>query len=128
MADLRDPRSIDDYLRGARSVNIRATKAAKLADWFQGRQWRIMTELTGDSWGGAVKEGEFRVNPPESLKSPLGNVLRHGYLIQEVGPDGNDLSTRPAAFGIQVLRRATEMYGSVVNLPPRRSRGRPRKT
>lgn len=122
------PSDIDDYLRGARSVSIRAARQAKFAAWFQGRRWRIMTELTGQGPEGICERGEIRLKPPATFTTPLGNVgCRHGYIIQEIGPDGSDLSTRPAAFGMQTLRVAQEKYSAVVNLPPRRGRGRPRK-
>lgn len=122
------PPNLDDYLRGARSVNIRAAKRARLEDWFQGRRWRVMTELTGNGPEGTCERGEFRLKPPATFTTPLGNTGRHGFIIQEIGPDGKDLTTRPAAFGLQVLRLAQERFGSVGGLPPKRGRGRPRKT
>lgn len=124
---MNSPLTIDDFLRGARSSNIRAAKQAKFEYWFQGRRWRIMTELSGNGPEGSCEKGEFRLNPPAKFTTPLGNTGRHGFIIQEIGTDGKDLSTRPVAFGLQVLRLAHERYGSVVNLPPKRGRGRPRK-
>ncbi len=120
--------NFDDYLRGSRSVNIRAAKRSQLEQWFRMRRWRVMTELSGTGPEGTCERGEFRLKPPATFTTPFGNTGRHGFIIQEIDPvTGSDLSTRPAAFGQQVLRLAEERFGAVVNLPPRRKRGRPRK-
>ena len=121
------PEDIDAYLFKARSVNIRASKHAKFEDWFQGRRWRICTELSGPVDGGTCTEGEIKLTAPAVFQTPFGNKGRHGFIIQEVSTDGRDLATRPATFGLKVLREATELYGSITNLPAPRPRGRPRK-
>lgn len=112
-----------------RSASIRESRAARMSYWFKGRQWRICTELSGPVDGGTCTEGEVRLTAPSVFQTPFGHRGRHGYIIQEVArSDGRDLSTRPVTFGLKVLREAQELYGSIVNLPPPRPRGRPRKS
>ncbi len=125
--DFSDPEQVNSLLFTPRSANIRSGKSAKFAAQFKDRLWRICTELNGIGPAGRCRDGEFWLNAGETVQTPFGNRTRHGYIIQEVSQDGRDLSTRPVAFGPQTLRRAAELYGSVVNLPAPRGRGRPRK-
>lgn len=118
--------SAEDLLFRSRASQIKGAKRQKLDEWFKGRQWRICTELSGPVEGGVCKDGQIILAAPAEFQTPLGNRGRRGYIVQEVDAAGNDLSTRPQIFGIQVLRETQELYGAIVNLPPKRPRGRPK--
>jgi len=95
----------------------------RFAAWFEGRRWRVMTELSGTVAAGSIRvvydRGAFEIAPPGVYVTPLGNRGRHGYLVVETGLDGSDLMKIGAVqvFGEATLRRAQRDYGLVTGLP-----------
>jgi len=93
----------------------------RFASWFEGRRWRVMTELSGTVAVGGIQvaydRGAFEIDSPGIFITPLGNRGRRGYLVAETGPDGCDLPVHAEAFGEATLRRAQRDYGLVTGLP-----------
>ena len=67
----------------------------RFAAWFEGRRWRVMTELSGIVAAGGIRvaydRGAFEIAQPGVYVTPLGNRGRRGYLVVETGADGRDL-------------------------------------
>ncbi len=96
----------------------------RFASWFEGRRWRVMSELSGTVSAGpsgiirvVYDKGAFEIAPPGVYATPLGNRGRRGYLVIETGADGRDLPVCAEAFGEATLRRAQRDYGLVTGLP-----------
>jgi len=93
----------------------------RFAAWFEGRRWRVMSELSGIVAAGSIRvaydRGAFEIAQPGVYVTPLGNRGRRGYLVVETGPDGRDLPVHAEAFGEATLRRAQRDYGLVTGLP-----------
>lgn len=110
-----------------RSEALKASHVRRMAEWFEGRRWRVCSELNTDQQDILVKNGEFWVKDGKVFRSPLGNKGKHGYILQEVDEAGNDiwsaeLDPAPvrAPFGWVTIRNASEMFpGSIIEVPPR---------
>ena len=94
----------------------------RFASWFEGRLWRVMTELSGtaEPQGGiqiTYDRGAFEISLPGVFVTPLGNRGRRGYLVIEHSSLGIDKPGTEAAFGEATLRRAQRDYGLVSGLP-----------
>jgi hypothetical protein len=93
----------------------------RLAGWFAGRYWRVLSERTGAVTFGGVRiaydRGVFDIDPPGVFISPFGGRSRHGVAVIEIDADGHDLPGTGTAFGETVLRRASETYGTITGLP-----------
>ncbi len=122
MVSVREPEE-----ESGRSTALRAARASRMAEWFEGRCWRVATELTTESSVWTVRQGEFWIKDGKVFKTPFGNRGTHGYVLQEVDPktgadvwkkDGIEPSR--ASFGWITISHAAEMYpGSIVEVPPR---------
>lgn len=94
----------------------------RFASWFEGRSWRVMTELSGtaEPQGGiqiTYDKGAFEIDPPGVYVTPLGNRGRRGYIVTEHDATGHDLPAHAEAFGEATLRRASLIYGLISGLP-----------
>lgn len=93
----------------------------RLAAWFEGRRWRVMTELDGTVTVGGVRftycKGAFEIEPPGVFVTPFGSRGRHGFVIIETGEDGRDIPGTGTSFGGAVLHRANEAYHTISGLP-----------
>lgn len=101
------------------------------ASWFSGRRWRVATEATcvRDTPDGdrvTYEQGEFWVSEPAVYQTPLGRRGRHGFILQEVDEAGSDIPGSRAAFGATALRRAFDLFGSIINMPVLRRHPVPR--
>jgi hypothetical protein len=109
----------------ARSTALRAARMARMSEWFDGRRWRVCTELTYDTPEVTVRQGEFWVKDGKVFRTPFGNKGTHGYVLQEVEPEtGADIwrddEPSRASFGWIMISHAAEMFpGSIVLVPPR---------
>jgi hypothetical protein len=98
-----------------------------MAEWFNGRSWRVCTELTYDNPVMRVKQGEFWIKGGKVFKTPFGNRGTHGYILQEVDPKtGADVwkkgGKEPSrvSFGWITISHAAEMYPkSIIEVPAR---------
>jgi hypothetical protein len=105
-----------------RGDSLRRAREEKRDSFFKGRHWRVRTEVTErrESDGTVIvyDKGEFWVQPPEVFQTPLGHRGRHGFLLRETGADGKDLApANDVAFGFVTLKTASDLYGSVRDLP-----------
>jgi hypothetical protein len=112
-----------------RGNSLQASRAARNSAWFEGRFWRVCTEVTGRREMNGVRfeyfQGFFQVAPPALFQTPHGSKGRSGYLIRETDAAGADIpGGTMQTFGRGALLRANELFGSVSGLPrrdPRRS-------
>jgi hypothetical protein len=110
-----------------RSIALRAARATRMSDWFEGRSWRVCTELTYETPEMVVRQGEFWIKDGKVFKTPFGNKGTHGYILQEVQPGtGADVWKKGgkepsrASFGWITISHASQMYpGSIVEVPHR---------
>lgn len=109
-----------------RSAALKAARGRRMAGWFKDRKWRVASELTFENDDLRVEAGEFWVKGGKVFKTPFGNKGSHGYILQEVTPDGSDLwnaeTHEPSrvSFGWVTIKSASEMYpGSIAEVPPR---------
>ncbi len=105
---------------------LQAAREEKLAEWFRGRHWRVLTEIDGDRvWppgAGAgdpeaiiirFSRGSFVIDRPGCYASPLGHKGRQGVLVRETDEAGSDLpSGTVTQFGLGTLRSAVRDYGA----------------
>ena len=74
--DFSDPEQVNSLLFSPRGKNIKSAKSAKFAAQFKDRLWRVCTELDGIGPSGRCREGEFWLNPGETVQTPFGNRTR----------------------------------------------------
>jgi hypothetical protein len=98
----------------------RTWHAQQMAEWFQGRTWRVRTERISETAEVSVRRGEFWAKNGAVVRTPLGNKARHGYILQEVDPEtGADIGPE-ALFGWVIISNAAEMFpGSIAEVPRR---------
>jgi hypothetical protein len=99
----------------SRSEAIRSARDRKLEDWFGKRRWRIATELNGKLGEANYREGEFWLPEGKVFRTPLGHVGRHGFALQEIDAQGNDVADGEGhpvrvTFGWTILRKAHERW------------------
>jgi hypothetical protein len=92
----------------------------RLAPWFEKRRWRVQAEFDGEVTVGGIgftfDKGVFDIDLPGVFVTPFGSRGRHGIAIIEVDPDGKDVPGSAVAFGESVLRRASELFGTISGL------------
>jgi hypothetical protein len=107
---------------------LQAAREEKLAEWFENRHWRVLTEIDGiRAWPVGAKaddpesilvrfrKGSFVVDKPGYYASPLGHPGRNGVLIRETDAEGADLPGKVTTqFGLGTLRSAVAKYGAVI--------------
>ena len=116
----------------SRSGSLRESRQKRMAEWFQGRRWRVCTELSSEQTDVVIRKGEFWVTGGKVFRTPLGNKGTHGYILQEIsvktgqdvwkstGPGENDVAPSRVPFGWVTIRNASEMFpGSITEVPPR---------
>ena len=81
----------------------------------------MQTEFDGTVTVGEVKftyrKGVFDIDPPGVFVTPFGTRGRHGIAVIEQDAGGQDIPGSAAAFGESVLRRASELFGTISGLP-----------
>lgn len=110
-----------------RSAAVHAAHSRRMAEWFEGRRWRVCTELSYDHADVKVVKGEFWVARGKVFRTPFGNKGSHGYILQEVNPDtgldvwdGAKVEPSRAPFGWVTIKNAAEMFpGCIAEVPPR---------
>jgi hypothetical protein len=111
----------EDLTIRSRSSSLRTARALRMSQWFAGRRWRILTEVSGtirlpDNGKSITYDcGEFWIEEPASFQTPLGHVGRQGFTVREVDPaDGTDLEPIClASFGHTTLVKARDEYDAI---------------
>jgi hypothetical protein len=102
---------------------------SRMAEWFEGRRWRVVKisglatipqkAVEGEEDAADIlvrfKGGKFTVNPPGAFKSPLsGNPGLHGVLLQEVDAEGNDIPGAQYPFGEAAVKDARRDFHAIL--------------
>ena len=111
----------EDLAIRSRSDSLRAARAFRMGEWFAGRKWRIVTEISGtiklpeSEKSITYDHGEFWIEAPASFQTPLGHIGRQGFTVREVDPaDGTDLEPITlASFGYTTLVKARDQYDAI---------------
>ncbi len=84
----------------SRSEKMSQTRAGKMKDLFQGKKYKILGEV------------HLSKDDNEQFQTPFGNKGRNGFVLKEAA------SGAKIIVGEAVLRKADELYRSILNLPP----------
>jgi hypothetical protein len=86
----------------AKSEALKETRAEIMKRLFDGRKWKVLKEVH-------LGKNE-QTGLPDRFKTPFGNKGSHGFVLQEVREDDQDVRE---VVGATVLKRAAEEFGAV---------------